>query len=355
MRKVLFFSILILCLQLSSAHSSEFHPLFRGARAQAMGNAFTAVADDEQAIFYNPAGLAGIKKFSLNLASVNGEVSNDLISSVTSLSSAFENPGISTLNAFMGKNVYFRAQGTASLVLPGFGAAVLWDEQSALRLQNQSLIQATVGLQNTYGAQIGFGIPLLKLRRKKGELRFGVAGKAMWRRGGFQNPTMTQLLTFDLKSIANNLDNFGSGMGIDTGLQFVYSLNKKLLLMSGVAVTDLGDTSFTNGVGSQKSNLTGGVAARFSHSDMVATLAYDYSHFFENMDWKKKNHLGLELKFPLLRLYTGLNQVYPTYGVGLDFWLIRLMYLSYAEEQLSSAPLNPDRRTMLNCSIKFEF
>ena len=35
---------------------------FEGTRAQGMGNAFTAVADDNTAIFYNPAGLRQLEK-----------------------------------------------------------------------------------------------------------------------------------------------------------------------------------------------------------------------------------------------------------------------------------------------------
>jgi hypothetical protein len=38
--------------------SADFDDLGMGARAQGMGNAFTGLADDSRAIYYNPAGLA---------------------------------------------------------------------------------------------------------------------------------------------------------------------------------------------------------------------------------------------------------------------------------------------------------
>lgn len=109
----------------TSAFADEFYPLMRGARAQAMGNAFTAVADDEEAIFYNPAGLAGIKNFSLNLANTNVEASTDLTGNLAKYSSAFSTPTISSVNTFMGKNLDARGQGVSSFVLPHFGVAFL--------------------------------------------------------------------------------------------------------------------------------------------------------------------------------------------------------------------------------------
>jgi hypothetical protein len=41
---------------------AQFLKLPPGARAAAMGEAFTAIADDVYAVYYNPAGLAGIRK-----------------------------------------------------------------------------------------------------------------------------------------------------------------------------------------------------------------------------------------------------------------------------------------------------
>ncbi len=42
-----------------------------GARPVAMGEAFTAVADDPQALFYNPGGLGSIKRYGISLTTMN--------------------------------------------------------------------------------------------------------------------------------------------------------------------------------------------------------------------------------------------------------------------------------------------
>ena len=320
-----------------------------------MGNAFVAVADDEQAIFYNPAGLAGAKKISLNLGAVDLDVSNELVDGYSELSKSLSNVGLSSINSFIGKQEYARATAASTLVLPGFGIAALYDQQIALRLKNLAFPQGQLGVQTTYGAQIGFGTSLLKKRNaSNGDLRIGVAAKMLYRAGGYQNLTLTQLVTLDTASITQNLTNFGIGYGVDTGLQYVRPFKKKFTLMGGLSLTDIGNTSFSTGADPIVSNLTLGVAGRYETKGFRATMAYDFAHVFDSADWRKKSHLGLELGLPVLSLYAGLNQVSFTYGAGIDLWLLKLMYVSYAEEQSSAAGLNAERRMMIHLALKVE-
>ncbi len=44
-------------------HAEEFPSIYRGIRPLGMGNAFITVADDENTLFYNPAGLNDVKGF----------------------------------------------------------------------------------------------------------------------------------------------------------------------------------------------------------------------------------------------------------------------------------------------------
>lgn len=338
----------------TQVQADEFRPLFRGARAQAMGNAFTAVADDEEAIFYNPAGLAGIRQFSIHLASVNAEVSNDLIDSLPVLTRSLSNPGISSVNNLMGKDISLRGQGFAAIMIPKFAIAGIFDEQAAIRIKNASLPTGLLGAQSTYGAQIGFGTTLAKLKKKKGEFRVGLAAKVLWRGGGYQPLTLSQLLTLDTGTITTAWSNPGLGIGADFGTQFIYQMKKGFSLMAGLAFTDIGDTAFNApNANPQKSNLVVGIAARVQNSGFTGTLSYDYAHILEYTDWRKKIHLGLELKFPLLSLSCGLSQMNFTYGAALDFGLIQVRYASYAEELGTLAGQDTERRQVLNVSVKF--
>jgi hypothetical protein len=337
------------------ARANEFQPLFRGARAQAMGNAFTAVADDELAVFFNPAGLAGVQKISINITTVTADVSNDIISNYSTLSSTLGNlSNLSDLNNLIGKNIYARTLGSFSLVMPKFAIVGFGDEQIGLSLNNQASPQGFYGAQTTYGAQTGFGFTILKLKRKKGELRFGVSGKMLWRAGGFQYPTLNTLMTLNTGTFTSNLTNFGLGFGVDTGMQFIYHFGKKFTVSAGVAYKDIGNTAFVSGADPQKSDLTGGIAGTFKSSDIALTLAYDYGHILDYADWRRKSHLGLELKFPVISLYGGLNEIYPCFGAGLDIGIVKIMYVNYVEELASVVGINPEGRQMVQFTFKFD-
>lgn len=337
-----------------SAQADQFNSLFRGARAAAMGNAFTAVADDEEALFYNPAGLAGIQGFSFHLFDGMLDTSNDLISDYPNLNTAFKNANVSSLNALMGKDIYARGTAISAVVLPGFEFALLYDQQIAILEKNEALPQSTFGAQTTYGAQMGFGIPVHKFRRHKGEIYFGISGKLLWRAGGYQNVDLSQLMTDNLKPITSNLTNFGSGEGLDAGLMYVRTFKKRFKVKAALAMTDIGTTSFTSGADPINSNLTAGVAGVLESQDMTATLSYDYSHILDYADWRMKTHMGLELKFPLLSLEGGLNELSPTYGAGLDLGMFKFMFVSYAEEQGVLAGQDSERRTLIYLSMKLD-
>ncbi|MEN8247209.1 MAG: hypothetical protein ABFS43_20160, partial [Thermodesulfobacteriota bacterium] len=67
--KQMLFAALLSVVWVSIPAAQEYPSFYRGVRPLAMGGAFTAVADDEHAMFYNPAGLADISM--VNLAVVN--------------------------------------------------------------------------------------------------------------------------------------------------------------------------------------------------------------------------------------------------------------------------------------------
>jgi len=71
-----------------------------GARAAGMGNAFTAIADDAAAVYWNPGGLAGTKKESASLmhAILLDDISYDWLAYVRPLNSGTFGAGIQHLS-----------------------------------------------------------------------------------------------------------------------------------------------------------------------------------------------------------------------------------------------------------------
>ena len=345
--------VLGLLLAQTSFAEQELRELYRGSRASAMGGAFTALADDEEAIFYNPAAMAGFKKYEVHYAALMLEFSNDIITQVQTFASAFNNPSVSSLNQFIGSNAYGRAQFTPSFTMPNFGIAVIADAQTALLGQNQSLPQFDLGYQFTNGIQAAYGMSVLsKGKKQKSDLRVGVGAKVLWRRGGYYPIPLNTLLNISQSTINNLVGNYQIGYGMDLGLQYVRNISSKLTLSAGLAMTEIGDMNFGAGTATQPQNLSLGFAASFKTFGTVANLAYDYRHILQDTDYRKRSHLGLELGIPLIRIYGSVNQGYFGYGASFDIWLIKLTTQTYVEEIGSLVGQDAERRWVLTLDMK---
>ena len=342
------------CLGSQHIQAGEIREFYKGARAQAMGNAFIGLADDEEALFINPAGLAGITRPSLNYVVADLSVASDFLATYKQGAEAFKKIDGDSLNVIMGKNLTAEAQITPTLVMPHIGVGVLVDGQVGLHAENQALPRIKLGYQTTSGLQVGYGTAIGKKASKRfGELRVGVAGKMVWRRGGIRKvPTLT-LLTINKDVLGGIIGNYGAGYGLDLGTQYVIKPANRFTFSTGFVYTDIGDTSFGEGPDPIKGNLGLGFAGQYDLGAIKVAATYDYKHMLDRTDFRKKNHFGLEVDLPLVSAYAGFNQVYFTYGGSVDVWLLRVTALSYAEEQGSFVFQNPERRWVLRLALKF--
>jgi len=62
---LLFSSITLLGQSKVGTAGFQFLKIAPSARGAALGSAFSAIADDASALYYNPAGIAGLKKYEL--------------------------------------------------------------------------------------------------------------------------------------------------------------------------------------------------------------------------------------------------------------------------------------------------
>jgi hypothetical protein len=328
--------------------------LYQGARAMAMGNAFVSVADDEEALFYNPAGLAGIESSTLQPLSTDLEISGDIVDSTTASYSQFKNLSGDSLNVLMGKDVYLHGNYVPTYVTKNFGLGVLMDQQISLNTQNKSMPQVELGYQATNGIQMGYAFGLERGRRSRSDLRFGIGFKYLFRRGGYSTLTQKQIVNMSKDEIKQIVGDFGHGVGFDLGTQYVFHMTSHLKFQTGAAWTEIGGVSFGNDTAEPiAGGLSAGLSVRYEIAHMGATLAYDMRHITQSMDPRLKNHFGAELSVPFFKLYAGLNEIYPTFGLGLDFGLVQLLAVSYAEEASSFAKINPERRYLLHISMGF--
>lgn len=347
----------MLPLKLRGAELGEF---YRGARMMALGGAFVAVADDEQMLYLNPAGLAGVKNLSIYYGSLDVDVADDFIKTASDLSDATADFNVSSVNALIGNNYYLRAQHTPTLLMPHFGISILNDAQVGFFAKNQSYPNWTLGAQVTNGLQIGYGTSVshfgrTRSRRAGNDLRVGAAVKVMWRRGGYYDiPTSTFLQFSQISQVVKDMvGDYEFGLGVDLGAQYLTHLSKYVLFSAGVAFQDVGGTNYGGNADPQDGNLSLGLALSYEKEFFKFTTAFDYRHALADTDWRKKTHLGFELDFLLFSLYAGSNQTHLTYGASFDVWLLKLYLTSYAEEMGAQVGQDPNRRYMLRLDMRF--
>jgi hypothetical protein len=251
MTKLFFLSFIIACLPVLSAHAQVDRGLVLQPRELAMGGTGVALADDEFALFNNPAGLAGQDTRRFKLVGLSVEGSADAYSALSTSYSTFKNNfQISDLDKLMGKNINLRADMVPILQLPHFAITYLYDVQGSLLENNLANPNFQVGDMITHGVQAAYGWNLLDGGKKATEeLRLGFAGKVLWRKGGFYDVSTSGFLeaASNGKQYIDNLTGtYGMGFGGDAGLQYVNKLDKNNKLFFGASVTDIGNTKFSS-------------------------------------------------------------------------------------------------------------
>ena len=353
------YSINLLIFVLAIAVSSTPQPveaqvtnsLIRQPRTMAMGGAGIALADDEYALFQNPAGLAGQESRRFRLLGLTLEASQDTYATFGTSLSAFSNFKLSTLNTLMGKDIFIRVGVVPMITLPHFAIAYLADVQGSINQFNQANPSFLFGDRITHGVQAGMGWSLPKGRHANEEVRFGAAAKVLWRKGGYYEISTAGFLqaTSSSKSYIDNLvGNFGVGYGVDFGTQYINKLDKKTSLFAGASATDIGGTKFSDSHAQAiPMNLGFGVGAKKQLDAFTLKVDADLRNLTQETAFVNKTHFGTELSMSLLDFYFGLNQMNLTFGASFDLWILRVSAVSDAEELGINFHQQPSRRYMV--------
>src|SRR6476620_8358071 len=109
--------LLILSLLAGTARAELLRENFEGIRPLGMGNAFLAVADDSNVLWYNPAGLADVKGVHFNL--IDGTLGVDSLDTFRRVSAALTQ---GDLNNLMRPDTEFVGLGIRTgVIAPYFG------------------------------------------------------------------------------------------------------------------------------------------------------------------------------------------------------------------------------------------
>ena len=357
-KKIVVFLIGILFIynDVSMLSAKELPAFYRGIRPLGMGDAFTAVSDDENALFYNPAGLrsqsAEKEVELLNPLFELSEGSIDLIKDLSDLDGTNAASVTSFLNKNIGKHQHLRVRLFPHLLVPPFAIGILAQGTGDMEIRNPVFPEVETNLRMDVGLVVGgardFGRGLLG----------GITGKYIQRKGLIKTYTAVDIAgsSFDPEKDLNDRSDFAFDLGGMAHLSEWTPLEKWDPTV-GIVLQNITNLDFEeSGIHPMQLNL--GAAIHPEIGFVKSVVALDFVDIAQRLgtddDLVKRTHLGAEFKFPkVLSLRLGFNQGYFSGGVTLDFWILRLDFATFSEELGTFAGQRADRRTLAQLSLGF--
>ena len=354
MKKILLISFLSLLVS-TALHADEYDLMYRGSRPMGMGGAFTAVSDDENAFFYNPAGLNRIKPGEGKIVILNPQLvlNTAAMNVISQIKNKLTKDPIEALTPYIGKNMHAGFMPSMPFfVRHNFGVALLLPT-----LKNNTTLRRNIAVQaieNVYvdsGLMFGFSSGFFQDRLSiGGNIKFLVRGAG--------NITFDAVQLYTKKSVSFD-DIGGYGFGVDGDLGFLYTFNKigYVVPSVGLTINNIGATKFPTHFGSDKNVLSDrfrlkrniGIGSKFEMPSgwhfSKWIIAFDVNNIGQNGTMFKKVHLGTEAwLFDFFGLRGGINQGYFTFGLTLDVPVVQIDFFTYGEELGQSAGSKGDRR-----------
>ncbi|MBC8515221.1 conjugal transfer protein TraF, partial [bacterium] len=314
------------CLSLALVTTLEGVPLtrlYRSPRVTAMGGAFTAVADDHNALFINPAGFARMSKGNAFLPLGVG-VGADTMDTTSELMDLDYNNGADVaafLQSHLGEFLSIQADFLPRYIGEGWGVAGFGLASINGAISNSAFPEISFNSYTLYGATGAFGFSL-------GETLDGGVGVRLY--GGSrinETYTLAQIALGDFDQMVEDDLVDASGVGFDVGLLWDAPWGSTVgLAWTDVGGTDLGDAAALPG--SLNLGLAHEVGPGLLALDVVDLLLEDAT----DEDLMKRIHLGYEFnEVGPFRVGVGLHQGYFSAGVGFKLGPVIIEYTTYGE------------------------
>ena len=348
------FIFLALIFLSAPAYGKQFDFFYRGIRPLGMGDAFTAIADDENAAFYNPAGLDFVKKRRIEAFPLLYEYSSNtpkLMSDLSDINTGDAAATTDILRKHIGKPQHIRLSIFPNYTRRGFELGAFVQGKFDGEAHQPSFPYLDVAGSLDMGAVIALskGFDL----KKKQRLSIGITGMYVLRRGLAKRYSAVELADKDY-DFENDM-NTGSGFGINIGA--IYFFGKLPFKPSvGIAVQNVGGIDFGDAVEKIEQSINIGVAVRDYIWTFPARFALDYKDFTANLtndkDRGKRIYMGGEVDLhKRLSVRGGLNQGYLSIGAEVRFRFIKLAYARYTEEVGAYAGQKKDERHVLQLTV----
>lgn len=342
--------IFLLVIVSTSAQAATFLiENYRSARAVGMGNAYSAVVDNFDALFYNPAALAKSSGFHWLIMDPGLSVSNPVgLEQLGDLNAG--NFG-TTINNLTGQNFNFYGTGKTGLQIGTFAFAVY--ENADLTLISSNVVTPTfdVSYIDDKGYAMGFALPFIP-----GILSWGMDVKYVRRHGNRFTIGVSDLAAQNETYLKSLYDRNGTGYALDTG--FLLRLPGPISPTFALTWKNVGGTKFKpvvvgdNAPPTDPQEMGAGIALNIDLPFISFSPTIELKHTEKTeVSLGRKLHFGFELGLFNLAIRGGLHQGYWSGGLGLSLGFLDLDLASYGVELGEEPGQIEDRRYMLQLSM----
>ncbi len=323
-----------------------------------LGGAFISAVDNEESLWFNPAGIARNTGIHWTIANPEAGISDPtVLQNLSKLQSASSFQ--STLNSLYDQPMWAGGGADTAIIMPHLAFGYFYGADASLLVQNP--VDPTMDL--TYltdqGIVAGTGWTFADI------LDMGLVAKYITRTGVSQNfgsDTIGNIINGNSQpsAIFNNLSNKGSGVGLDWGTN---------LRIPGPASPVLSFVWDNIGNTEYKPSTSGGIAPPIDYQDMriggsflLDTPIVSVMPIFEvdqlndtSIQLTNKLHAGVDLDLPLIDLQAGLYQGYFTYGAGFNLGPIGIGAASWGEEIGGAPGQMESRRYLVQITLRLGF
>ncbi len=363
----------------SKALDFTIHQEYTSTRALGMGNAFTAVADDHSAMFYNPAALARRKDGQVRMF-LRGGIDSEYLDFVDEIKSATglptESEQIDAMSALIQKNYgnhfYSRVPTLGAVwVRPNWGIAFVPADLS-IDVGIHQQIGPMLNVNGYLDSTLAWGYARdVKWFGKSNHISVGATVKGIHRINVSEAISAGELANDE--EVFNTKDaNEGFTLDLDAGLLWTPRTGRKALFKPTFALVgrNLLDYGFTTNFHmiSKDSGEPPKLQRRFdigSKFELPNFWVFDPHISFDvrdilhdNWSLKKGMHAGAEAYWKMFNWWrghwaVGMNQGYWTAGLGARMAIFQLDVVTFGEEVGTKDVPKESRRYMVEMSLDF--
>lgn len=361
--KFFYYLLILAIIEPAVSYADEMPNDYRSGYYLGRGNTGVAIAEDEEAIFYNPAGIAlgkGVFK-KIVLLSPLIEVSKDTRDVVREISLQDNDP-TETLRKHRGAPQHLGVSNFTGVILRKAAIGVYTQSSSTVLLFMDPKARGFETIDASSRSDVGLTFSLA-YRLSNGPFYVGSTFKYIKRLQAHFSANATD--TSQASNVSSNSKYAMSGVGTGADLGLMYQNDSRIQVAFGLTVKDVGGTVF---IPDEKTTLSKDERPLKSNVQQVNIgaaiipgtrmsrfkLLADYTDALNatKTDLSKHVHLGAELTvMNIIGMTGGINQGYPCFGLYFDANFIRVDLGVYGEEIGDYAGSRPDVRAFFKLSM----